>query len=74
MIKVEKLEGEAGATITFDEVLMVGDEGSRRSAPRWSPAPAVTAEVIAQDGGDKIIVFKKRAGRTTAARTATVST
>ncbi|HEX7801098.1 MAG TPA: 50S ribosomal protein L21, partial [Asticcacaulis sp.] len=26
LIKVEKLEGEAGAAVTFNDVLMIGDE------------------------------------------------
>ena len=29
IIKVEKLEGEAGETVTFDSVLLVGGEGRR---------------------------------------------
>ena len=40
ILKVEKLEAEAGSTITFDEILAVGEEGGAcPSAPRWSPAP-----------------------------------
>jgi large subunit ribosomal protein L21 len=56
VIKVEKLEGEAGSTITFDQVLMAGDT---IGTPLVAGA-AVSAEVIAQDRGPKIIVFKKK--------------
>ena len=56
VIKVEKLEGEAGATIALDQVLMVGDT---IGTPLVAGA-AVSAEVIAQDRGPKIIVFKKK--------------
>ena len=56
VIKVEKLEGEAGATIALDQVLMVGDT---IGTPLVAGA-TVSAEVIAQDRGPKIIVFKKK--------------
>ena len=56
VIKVEKLAGEAGEQIVFDEVLAVGAEVG---APLVDGA-AVAARVIAQDRADKIIVFKKK--------------
>jgi large subunit ribosomal protein L21 len=61
ILKVEKLEAEAGSTITFDEVLAVGEEGGVLSvgAPLVVGA-TVTATVVAQDRLDKIIIFKKR--------------
>nr|WP_298797013.1 50S ribosomal protein L21 [uncultured Acetobacter sp.] len=61
VLKVEKLETEAGATITFDEVLAVGGEGvtSAIGAPTVAGAK-VTATVIAQDRLKKVIIFKKR--------------
>lgn len=60
VITVEKLPAEAGATITLDEVLMVGD---KIGTPVVSGA-AVTAEVVEQTRGDKIIVFKKKRRQT----------
>ncbi len=61
ILKVEKLEAEAGSTVTFDEVLAVGEEGGSLSvgAPLVAGA-TVTATVVAQDRLDKIIIFKKR--------------
>ena len=56
VILVEKLPGAAGDTITFDRVLMVGD---KIGAPLVAGA-TVTAKVIEQGRGDKVIVFKKR--------------
>ena len=56
VIKVERLEAEAGATIALDEVLMLGD---KIGTPLISGA-TVSAEVVAQDRGPKIIVFKKK--------------
>ena len=60
VIKVEKLAGEAGASINFDEVLMVSNDGSTTVGTPLVAGAAVTAEVIAQDRGPKIIVFKKK--------------
>ena len=60
VLKVEKLGGEAGSTITFTDVLAVGsDAGTVIGAPLVEGA-TVTATVIAQDRLDKVIIFKKR--------------
>ena len=56
VIKVEKLEAEAGSTVTLDQVLMVD---GKIGTPLVADA-LVSAEVIAQDRGPKIIVFKKK--------------
>ncbi|MBN8831938.1 MAG: 50S ribosomal protein L21 [Sphingomonadales bacterium] len=55
-IVVEKLAGEAGDTITLDDVLIAG-EGSEI---KDSKGLSVSAEIIAQAKGEKVIVFKKR--------------
>jgi len=60
VLKVEKLEGAAGDTITFTDVLAVGSStGTTIGAPLVAGA-TVTATVIAQDRLDKVIIFKKR--------------
>jgi large subunit ribosomal protein L21 len=60
VIRVEKLDAEAGARVTFDEVLMVhGDAGSTVGTPLVAGA-TVTAEVVEQMRDKKIIVFKKK--------------
>jgi large subunit ribosomal protein L21 len=56
VIKVEKLEAEAGSTVTLDQVLMVD---GKIGTPLVADA-TVSAEVVAQDRGPKIIVFKKK--------------
>lgn len=56
VIAVEKLSGEAGESITFDQVLMVGD---KVGAPVVDGA-SVTAQVVEQFRADKVIVFKKK--------------
>jgi len=60
ILKVEKLEAEAGSTVTFTDVLAVGnDAGVTLGAPVVAGA-AVTAFVVAQDRLEKVIIFKKR--------------
>jgi large subunit ribosomal protein L21 len=56
LIRVEKLPGEAGDTVTLDQVLMVGE---KVGAPFVAGA-SVTATVVEQTRGDKIIIFKKK--------------
>ena len=60
VLKVEKLEAEPGATVTFTEVLALGNgDGVTLGAPVVAGA-SVSATVIAQDRLDKVIIFKKR--------------
>ena len=60
VIRVEKLDAEAGKSVTLDEVLMVNDgKKSTIGAPLVSGAK-VTAEVLEQTRGEKVIVFKKK--------------
>lgn len=61
VIFVEKLAAEPGASVTLDEVLMVGDEGKQAKAgvPLISGA-SVTAEVLEQKLDDKVLIFKKK--------------
>lgn len=56
IVAIEKLPAEPGASITFDQVLMVGD---KIGVPTVAGAQ-VTGEVLKQFKDDKIIVFKKR--------------
>ncbi|MCW1403913.1 50S ribosomal protein L21 [Novosphingobium sp. MW5] len=55
-IAVEKLAGEAGATITLGDVLLAGDGGELKDAA----GIVVSAEIIAQAKSEKVVVFKKR--------------
>src|SRR3954468_16285104 len=60
VLKVEKLDGVAGDTITFTEVLSVGSEAGTTVGTPLVPGATVSATVIAQDRLDKVIIFKKR--------------
>ncbi|MBP2275513.1 MULTISPECIES: 50S ribosomal protein L21 [Sphingomonas] len=55
-IVVEKLEGEAGASITLGDILLAGEGSELKSVEGLT----VSAEIIAQAKADKVIVFKKR--------------
>mgnify|MGYP003668750954 CR=1 FL=1 len=56
IIAVEKLAGEAGDSITLDDVLLAGDGGDMKDLKGLT----VAAEIIAQEKGEKVIIFKKR--------------
>lgn len=60
VITVNRLEGEAGASIQLGEVLMLGGEaGITLGAPLVAGA-AVTGEILEHSRDDKVIAFKKR--------------
>ena len=59
-ILVERLEGEAGATIQLDNVMMVVDgEKVTVGTPQIAGA-SVAAEVVEQTRGPKIIIFRRK--------------
>ncbi|HEX4295243.1 MAG TPA: 50S ribosomal protein L21 [Rhizomicrobium sp.] len=64
VISVEKLIGDAGGTITFGEVLMLGGDSPKSGAPLVEGA-SVVAEIVAQERGDKVIAFKKKRRKNT---------
>ena len=61
VLEIERLPGEAGASITFSEVLLAG---SKIGAPLLSGA-SVAAEIVAQDRAPKVVAFKKKRRKNT---------
>ena len=59
VVRVEKIEAEPGSTVEFDEVLLVGGEETRVGRPLVEGAK-VTATVLDQIKGPKIVIFKKK--------------
>ena len=55
-----KMEGEAGSSITFDQVLLVDNEGSITVGTPILKGASVTAKILEDVKGDKEIVFKKK--------------
>jgi large subunit ribosomal protein L21 len=60
VLTVEKLEAEPGATITFHDVLAIGTEAGLTLGAPTVPGARVTATVVEQSRGDKVLIFKKR--------------
>jgi large subunit ribosomal protein L21 len=62
VLTIEKIAGDAGATVEFTEVLMLGGKEPKFGKP-GTPAISgakVTAEVVKQGRAAKVIAFKKR--------------
>ncbi|MGD9649369.1 MAG: 50S ribosomal protein L21 [Dongiaceae bacterium] len=59
-LHVEKLEGEADAKITFNDVLMVGEGSSVTIGAPLVKGASVSAKLVAQQLDEKVIIFKKR--------------
>ena len=59
-VRVEKLEGEVGSSITLDDVLMVGEEGNVKIGAPTVDGARVTGTIIAQGRGPKLTIFKMK--------------
>ena len=59
VLTVEKVAGDAGATVEFADVLMLGGEAPKIGTPGVAGAK-VTAEIVEQGRAPKVIAFKKR--------------
>ena len=57
VIKVEKLGLEAGAEVTFDQVLLVGDKDVKVGTPTVAGA-SVKASVVSEGKAKKVIVYR----------------
>lgn len=60
VIQVEKLAGEANAKVELAEVLMLCDGAKITTGTPFVAGAKVTAEIVDQDRGQKLIVFKKK--------------
>ena len=68
MLRVEKLAADAGETVQFNEVLMLGGDKTVVGAPFVKDA-GVQAEVVDQIKGEKVINFVKRRRKHSSKRT-----
>jgi len=57
-IKIEKIEKQEGEMVTFDDILLIGDEKIVDIGTPVIEGAKVTAKVLKQDRGEKIIIFK----------------
>lgn len=60
VLEVEKLAGEPGEVFTFGEILMLGGDGAVTIGKPAVKGASVTAEILEQGRGPKLINFKKR--------------
>ena len=59
-LKLEKIEAEAGATVDFDKVLMVGNGDDVKIGKPTVDGAKVTAEVVSHGRHDKVRIIKFR--------------
>lgn len=59
-VRVEKLDGDVGAKITLEEVLMIGGEGDVKIGTPTVDGASVSGTIMAQGRGSKIRVFKMK--------------
>lgn len=59
-IQVPKLAQDAGATVTFEDVLTLAHDGGIEVGAPGVKGASVTGEIVEQGRGPKVIAFKKR--------------
>ena len=59
-LTVEKLEGEVGQTVLFEDVLLRGADGRIDVGVPTVSGASVEARIVAQGRGPKILVYKKK--------------
>ncbi len=60
ILKIERLTGEAGQKVDFQEIFMLGDDKTAKIGTPNVDNAVVKATVLEQARGDKIIVYKKK--------------
>ena len=55
-----KLEGEEGAAVTFDNVLLLDNDGKVEVGTPSVKGAKVSGKILGHGKGDKVIVFKKK--------------
>ena len=58
VLSLDLADAAAGDTLTFDQVLLVSDEGVVKVGKPTLAGAKVTAEVLGEDKGDKLVVFR----------------
>ena len=64
VIIVEKLDAEAGETVSFKDVLACGEGAKVKIGEPMVKGAEVKGEVLEQRKGDKVLVFKKKRRQT----------
>ena len=64
VLTIEKVAGEVGGELKLGEVLLVGGEAVKTGTPLVEGA-SVTAEIVKQGKGEKVVAFKKKRRKNT---------
>jgi large subunit ribosomal protein L21 len=59
LIRIEKLDGDVGAAVEFNEVLLAGGDAIRIGTPLVEGA-VVRGEIVAHARDKKVLIFKKK--------------
>lgn len=59
-LRVEKLDGNIGTKFSLSEVLLIGGDGQPRIGTPLVAGASVSAEILKQGKGKKILVYKKK--------------
>ena len=60
VLRIERLPGEVGASVDFEEVLLAAADGAIRIGTPLVEGARVHAEIVGQGRARKILVFKKK--------------
>lgn len=60
VIRIERISGEAGDEVSFNDVLMLADDGKTAVGTPLVDGARVTGTLMEQTRGEKIIIFKKK--------------
>jgi large subunit ribosomal protein L21 len=60
VVRLERLDAEPGASVEFDEVLLIAEGDNVNVGAPFVSGGKVTAEVVGHDRGDKIRIVKFR--------------
>jgi large subunit ribosomal protein L21 len=59
-VTLEKIEGDKGAAVDFNDVLLLSSDGSVTIGRPTVPGAVVKAQIVEHTLGDKLVVFKFR--------------
>ena len=60
VLQLEKLNVEAGGTVDFDKVMMIGDGDNVQIGTPYVDGGKVSAEVVGHGRGEKVTIIKMR--------------
>ena len=60
VLRLELIDGDAGGTVEFDQVLMVENNGDLKIGQPYVAGAKVTAEVVTHGRADKVRILKFR--------------